>query len=234
MNNLSRKLLGELNIACTVICAILISGMVATVSVFASGTSNFTQTIVAGTLATDIVDASYVTVGSPTMAMAQATLSYACQTITGYFGTDTQVVYVNNPSAAANGWTLSLAASATTAVWDGAATDFDFNDPTGSGCTDGADTDVVGGQMTVDPTAATGATLAEGQSANGTTGVTLGAAAAAYSEGVTDTVVIAQSSGSTDIGDWIIKNVKISQKIPAEQAVASDYDINMVLSIAAI
>lgn len=229
MKNLRRKLLGELNIACTSICALLISGLITTISVFASSTSNFTQTIVVGTLATDIVDGSYVTVSSPTMAMTQATLSYSCQTITGAFGTASQQIYVNNPGAANNGWTLSLAASATTAVWDGATSDFDFNDANGSGCTDGADTDSVGGQMTVN---ASGATLAQGQSGNGVAGVTLGSSNA-FVEGTTNSITIATSDGTTDVGDWTIQNVSISQKIPAEQGAATDYDINMVLSIAA-
>ena len=55
---------------------------------------------------------------------------------------------------------MSLAGSATTAVWDSAGTDIDFNDAGGSGCTDGGDADSLGGQLTVDPS---GGTLAAGQ-----------------------------------------------------------------------
>jgi len=44
--------------------------------VLASATSNFTQTINAGTLTVDIVDGSYVTVGSPSVAMNAATMSF--------------------------------------------------------------------------------------------------------------------------------------------------------------
>ncbi len=234
MHKLIRKLLGKLNITIALALAVLMTGGLGGATyVLASGTSNFTQTINAGTLAVDIVDASYVTVGSPTMAMAAATFSFTCQeTITGSFGTASQVIYVANPDAADNGWTVSVAASAVGAVWDGAASDFDFNDPTGSGCTDGADTpDTVGGQMTVDPSAGT---LAVGQcAACVTTNVTKGTSAA-FNSGTTDTItILTGAAGSDDIGDWKLTGVSISQKIPAEQGAASDYDINMVLSIAA-
>lgn len=198
--------------------------------VFASSTSTFTQTINAGTLSTDIVDAGYSTVGSPTMAMSNATFSFSCQTITGSFGTSSEQIYVSNPDAADDGWTLSVAASGTTDVWDSAGTDFDFNDSGTSGCADsGVDVDSLGGQMTVDPS---GATLAQGSSGNGTSGVSVGSSSA-FVEGSVDSITLMTSDGTTDIGDWTLQGVSISQKIPAEQPAASDYSIDMVLSIVA-
>lgn len=199
--------------------------------VSATATSNFTQTINPGTLSVGIVDASYVTVGSPTMAMTATAFSFTCQTATGVFGTTTEQIYVNNPDAADSGWSVSMAASATTAVWDSAGTDFDFNDPTSSGCTDGADADGFGGQMTVDPSVGT---LAVGEcSSCTTTSVSLGSSAA-FSEGVTNTItILTGASGSDDVGDWTLQDIDISQTIPAEQAAASDYDIDMVVSIVA-
>ena len=125
-----------------------------------------------------------------------------------------------------------MAAQATTNIWDSAGTDYDFNDPTGSGCTDGADAgDSVGGQMTVDPS---GATLVVGQCASCvTTNVTKGSSSS-FVEGTTNTItILTGATASDDIGDWKLTEVSISQKIPAEQPAASDYDINMVLSIAA-
>lgn len=56
-------------------------------------------------------------------------------------GTATQKIYVQNPDAADNGWTMSLAAATTTASWVGTGGSMDFNDPTSIGCTDGADAD---------------------------------------------------------------------------------------------
>jgi hypothetical protein len=198
----------------------------------AAGTSNFQQTINPGTLVVDIVDGSYVTVASPAVVFPAVTFSFACQTNTATFGTATQKIYVQNPDSADNGWTVSLAGSATTAVWDGAASDYDFNDPTSTGCLDGgADADTVGGQMTVDPTPGT---IAVGNcSSCVTTNITKGASSA-YNEGTVDSITLLNAAaGSSDVGDWTFVGVGISQKIPGEQPAASDYDINMVLSVVA-
>lgn len=204
-------------------------GIVATI--FAADTSNFTQTINAGTLAVDITNSSYVTVGSPTVAMNAATFSFGCQTVTGTFGTASEQIYITNPDAADNGWTVSVAASATTAVWDSAGTDFDFNDPTTSGCADGGDADSLAGQLTIDPSAGS-ITAAQCDSCN-TTGVSLGASSG-FNQGTTDSITVATgASESSDIGDWYIRGISLSQTIPAEQPAAADYDINMVLSIVA-
>ncbi len=199
--------------------------------VLASSTSNFTQVVSAGTLAVDIVDASYVTVASPSVAMGAVTFSFTCQTATGTFGSASQVIYVKNPDAADGGWTASLAGSATTAVWDSVGTDYDFNDSTGTGCTDGADVDALGGQMTVDPSVGT---LAVGQCASCVvTNVTKGSSTA-FLEGTTNSItVLTGAIASNDIGDWKLTGVTISQKVPAEQPAASDYDISMVLSVVA-
>ena len=197
----------------------------------AANTSNFQQTITAGTLSVDIADASYVTVGSPSVTFGSTAFSFSCQTTTGTFGTTTQQIYIQNPDAADNGFTVSLAGSAATAVWDSAGTDFDFNDPTTAGCTDGADADSVGGQMTVDPS---GASLATGDcAACNTTNVTLGSSNS-FSQAVTDSItLVTAASGSNDIGDWTVQDIDVSQTIPAEQPANNDYDINMTLSIVA-
>lgn len=203
------------------------------VNLYAANTSNFTQTINAGTLSIDIVDGSYVTVGSPSVAFPPVTFSFSCQTNSAVFGTTSQRIYVRNPDAADGGWTASIAGSAVTAVWDGAASDYDFNDPTGAGCTDGGDaSDTVGGQMTVDANAGT---LATGQCASCTTTNITKGSVASFSQGVTDSItLLSAAAGSDDIGDWHLQGVDIDQTIPAEQPAASDYDINMVVSVVAI
>ena len=200
--------------------------------VLAANTSNFNQTINAGTLSVDIVDASYVTVASPSVVFPPTVFSFGCQTNAATFGTVSQRIYVRNPDAADNGWTVSIAASATTAVWDGAVSDYDFNDAAGAGCTDGADTDTVGGQMTVDPSVGT---LAIGQCAScATTNITRGSSSA-FVEGTTDSITLLNAAaGSNDIGDWALTGVDISQKIPIEQGAANDYDINMVVSVVSL
>jgi len=235
MHKVIIKAVRKLNIALAlVLTVVMTAGLGGATYVFASATSNFTQTINPGTLAVDIVDGSYATVASPTMAMNAATFSFACQTNTGSFGSATQQIFISNPNAANNGWVVSLAASATTDVWNSAGTNFDFNDPGTSGCTDdGAttDADTLGGQMTVDPS---GATLAVGQCLNcSSTNVTLGSSAS-FVEGITNTITIVSGSAlSDDIGDWTVQGVGISQKIPAEQPAATDYNMNTVLSIVA-
>lgn len=200
--------------------------------IYASNTSNFQQTINAGTLSVDIVNGSYVTVASPSVPMGAVTFSFACQTATGTFGTATEQIYVQNPDAADGGWTASLAASATTAVWDSAGIDFDFNDADSSGCVDGAgDADTLGGQMTVDPSVGTLATGA--CSSCSTTSITKGSSNAFVEGTVNSITILTGAAASDDIGDWTLQGVSISQKIPGEQPAASDYDINMVLSIVA-
>ena len=198
---------------------------------YAAGTSTFTQTINPGTLAVDIVDGSYNSVANPSMAMTAVTFSFSCQTASGTFGTASEQIYVKNPDAADNGWTVSLAASSTTAFWDGSTADFDFNDPGGTGCTDGTDADTLAGQMTVD---ASGATLAAGQCASCTTSNITKGSAASFSEGTTDSItILSGAAASDDIGDWTLRGVSISQKIPAEQPALSDYSIDMTLTVAA-
>jgi hypothetical protein len=160
-----------------------------------------------------------------------APFSFTCQTTTGSFGTSTQRIYIKNPDGADNGWTASLAASAPTAFWDGAVSDYDFNDPTTAGCTDGGDADSLGGQMTVDPSAGT---LAIGVCLSCvTTNITKGSSNS-YNQSTVDSItILTAAAGSNDVGDWHLQGATVSQKIPAEQGAASDYDINMTLSVVA-
>lgn len=202
--------------------------------VFASPTSNFQLTINPGTLTIDIVDGSFVTVASPSVVFNAVTFSFSCQSTPGTFGTASEQIYIQNPDAADNGWTASLAAdSGPTSFWDSAGTDMDFNDPTGApaGCADGADTDSLAGQLSINPSVAT---LAVGNClVCTTTGVTLGSSSA-FSEGVTDSITIATAAaGANDIADYTIQGVSASQQIPPEQPAASDYNIDMTLSIVA-
>ncbi len=231
---ISNKLLRKLNITTALGLVVLTAGVTST-GLFASATSNFAQTINAGTLSVDIVNSSYVTVGSPAVTMTAAPFSFSCQTATGTFGAAEQLIYVKNPDASDTGWTVTLAASAPTAVWDGTASDYDFNDPGTAGCIDdGAttDADAFSGQMTVDPS---GGTLATGTCAScTTTSVTKGSSNAFVQGSVDSVTIVSGAAGSDDIGDWKLSGVAISQKIPAEQAAANDYDINMTLSVVAV
>ncbi len=234
MGKINHWMLRKFKLVVVLVLSILVAGGIGTVGfVWAASTSNFTQTINQGTLSVDIVDDSWVTVGSPAVAMSDSNFSLTCLTAgnrpTGTFGTDTQRIYVTNPDANDGGWHIDLSGSATSAVWTSAGTDMDFNDPTTSGCTDSADVgDTVGGQMTVDPSTGT---VIQGQLENGTTGVTAGSSDD-YEEGVTDDIAIMTGAAeSEDIGDWYLTGATIHQTIPAEQPAASDYDIDMSLTI---
>lgn len=216
-----------------VISASLVGSVLVTQPIWASTTSTWSQTINAGTLTIDIADSTsnYASVGSPAVSMNAVNFSFSCQASTGTFGTATEAIYVSNPDGADNGWTASIAASGTTDVWDSAGTDFDFNDAGGSGCTDGADSDSLGGQLTINPAAGT---LDVGSCSSCTTTDITKGSSNAFVEGSTDTITLLTAAGtSDDIGDWDLVGVGLSQQIPGEQPAASDYTIDMVISIAA-
>lgn len=204
----------------------------------ASNQPNFTQTINAGTLTADILDASRVSVGSPTVALTSKSFSFDCYAggtaSTGTLGTNSERVYVINPDAADNGWTLTMAAtSGATSVWsDGGSNTFDFNDPNGGtpGCTDGGDADSRAGQMTVDASAGT---LTADCLTCTTTNVTKGSSTA-YNQGTTDSVtILSASAASDDVWRGYLTGASVSQTIPAEQAVAN-YSLPMTLTVTAL
>jgi hypothetical protein len=210
---------------------------VSAVPVLAANTPDLTQQINAGSLATDILDSSRVAVASPSAALSTQSFSFNClsggSASTGNLGTNTQRVYVINPDAADNGWTLTIAAtSGNTARWQngGVTQFFDFNDPGGSGCTDGADGDAQGGQLTVNPSVGT---ITTDCLACVGTNVTLGSSGS-FSQGVTDSVtLINAAAGSDDIWRGYLTNAALSQTIPAEQAVDS-YTLNMTVTVTAL
>jgi hypothetical protein len=66
-----------------------------------------------------------------------------------------------------------------------------------------------------------------------TTNITKGSSSA-YNQGTVDSItLLTAASGSEDVGDWTLQGVTLSQSIPAETPAASDYDINMTLSVVA-
>lgn len=182
-----------------------------------------------GSLSVDIVDSNGIPVASPAVSMSNTSFSFSCETATGTFGTNNERIRVNNTTASP-AWRLDVAASIATAVWDGAAADFDFNDSGGSGCTDSGDTDSVGGQMTQD---ASGATLVP-QVGCTNTGVSLGTSES-FAEGSNNDIDLLNASGSAETSCyWDLTDITVSQKIPREQPVASDYDINLILTITSL
>lgn len=205
--------------------------------VLAAPTPTLTQTITNGVLSTDILDASRNPVASPSVAMSSKAFTFDCQTganaSTGTLGTNTQRVYVTNPGGANNGWTLTIAATGgATSTWanGGATRRIDFNDASGSGCTDGGDADSNAGQITLDPLAGT---LTTDCTSCTTTGVTKGSVTA-FAEGSTDTITMLNAAaGSDDIWRGYLTNTGISQVIPAETP-ADSYTVNFTLTATAL
>lgn len=219
--------------------AMVVAGLLAFPAVaFAASNSTFNQTVNTGTLSTDIMDASRVSVGSPSVAMSAKSFSFDCQAggsaSTGTFGTNTERIYVSNGDAADNGWTLTIAATGgATARWqNGGASQFmDFNDPTGStaGCTDGGDADTTPGQLTLDPNAGTlTADCAACTTANVTKGSSTG-----FNQGTVDSVTILNAAaGSNDVWRGYLTGVGVSQTVPAETP-ADAYTLDLTLTVTA-
>ena len=218
-----------------VITVIITAFGLSSTSVWAASSSDFTQAIAAGILSTDIQDASHVLVPSPTVSLAAKNFSFACQTSTGTFGTASQRIYATNPGAAVpNGWNVTLAATGgATSTWanTGSTKFFDFNDAASAGCTDGADTDIYAGQMTVDPSVGT---LTADCTSCTTTGITKGSSTA-FVEGTTNSVTLlnAANTASNPFRGYLT-GVGMSQTLPAEQGVDSTYKINLTLTITAL
>jgi hypothetical protein len=218
----------------------ILFSLVFIVGVYAANTPNLNQTINAGTLVTDIRDASRVTVATPAVAMSATTFSFDCKSggsrPTGTFGTNSERIYVDNPGAAVNGWTLTLAATGgATDSWDnaGVTEQYDFNDAGGApvGCGDSVgDADSLVGQLSVDPSVGT---LTADCTTCTTSNITLGSASA-FDQGTTDSVtLINAAAGSDDTGRWYLTDVSLAQTIPAEQPNDS-YSINMTLTVTAL
>lgn len=207
------------------------------VAVYAANNSDLTQTINAGTLSTDVLDGSRNSVATPTAAMSTKTFSFNCQSggsaSTGTLGTASERLYVINPDGADNGWNLTIAAtSGATTRWanGGASIFYDFNDPGGSGCTDGGDADASAGQLTLDPSVST---LTTDCNSCVTTNVTKGSSTA-YNQGTTDSItLLSGAAASDDIWRGYLTGVGLSQTIPAEQA-ADSYTLNLTLTATAL
>jgi len=224
-------------IGTTLLCIILIAPVFTFFLVFKFGnvlssTSLITQIIEPGVLSTDFIDDSYQSVASPSIAMSNKDFSFACYSSTGTLGTSSQMIYVTNPDSADGGWSLTIAPANVTDLWVGTNGSYDFNDPTGAGCTDGVDADNYGGQMSIN---ASGATLSIGACPScNTTGISKGSLAS-YSQGSVNSItLLSADSSSSDMGDWTLTGVSVIQSIPGEQPAGNDYALNLVLTVTAL
>ncbi|MBN1373788.1 hypothetical protein JW962_00430 [Candidatus Dojkabacteria bacterium] len=178
-----------------------------------------------GSLTVDIVDTDGNPVLTPTVEMSQVPISIYSQTSTGVLGTDSQKIRIDNGTANES-WILTIAATeGPLALWSDSINSYDYNDPT-EYVGDGADIDLFGGQMTIDPSTM----IITPDAMCSTTGISVGSVNS-FSEGVVDSIVLLTAGASTTAPcSWDITNIGISQKIPGEQP-AGIYSINMTLTV---
>ena len=214
--------------------AVAVAVCMLTVQYIQAAETNLRQQISEGGLELSIVDAAYADVTDPGITFSSHTFSFDCGTTTGILGSATQRLYVQNPDSADNGWSITIAPKGgATSTWVSATeatAEFDFNDPNGGGCTDGSDTDSVAGSLTIDPSAAT---LATGTCAACTdSDINLGTEST-FSDTVGSITLITATASSSDIGDWTIEGINLTQIIPGEQEAYDDYQMDMTMTIAA-
>ena len=200
---------------------------VAAVAVLALGATAYAQTstadtellqeIRAGSLFTEIVDASGNAVASPSIAMSVTDVDVNQQTTTGTYGSAGQRVYISNPGVTASGWTLDLAATGgATSLWQDGAKNFDYNSTSGAG------------QLTINPLAGTITPVGSAP----LTGITL-SSSAAFEQGVHDVINVATASASAaPVWEGHITGMGVSQTIPGGQE-AGMYRINLTQTLTA-
>lgn len=187
--------------------------------------TEFQQTISAGTLDMTIRDSAGDAVTTPAVAFPGYSFDFDPGTSTATLGTASERLQVENPTGTAT-WSVTIAAtSGETTTWnDGGSNDFDYND--GKGVDDGSDTDTVGGKLTVD---ASGTTFT-GLDSCATTGMSKGSLAK-FEEGVVVNITLMSGTGTTpSYCRWYQTGVALTQSIPGYTAGAA-YTLDMTLTI---
>ena len=186
---------------------------------FGQASSDVTQQINGGVLSTAILNASRATVASPSFAMSTASFSFDCQTVTGSLGSDSQRLYVINPSGTTSGqtWTLALAA---TGPWTDGSNTYAYNDPAGAGCDNG--------QLTVDPSAGT---LTDDCTSTACTTASVSQGNSTAMSGATPVTLLSAPTNTTVYRGYLT-DVELSQEIPAEKP-AGNYTLPVTITATA-
>ena len=171
-------------------------------------------------LTSSIVDSAGDPVASPVYALQEASLGFACQSSTGYLGDANQKIRVDNSSATPT-WNLTIAATdGNTDLWDTGSITFDFNDSTGSGCTNG--------QLSIDSSVGT-LTPKSGCSNTGISKYS----STPFVQGSVDDITLLQADGDAETGCyWDLTGAGLTQKLPVEQS-EGIYAIDMTLTVTA-
>lgn len=198
-----------------------------------SATTNFTMSILPQPLAVTVVDDDFNPITEPEVAFPEA--SYApteCRELIANLASPDQQIYVRNFDAADNGWTVTISAESPTVTWTSGEYAFDFNDPTGDGCTDGDDDDTLAGSMKIyTQSDSLDSGLCPLCSSNFVNRVPDGV----FDEenDINSVTLVYATSDSDNRGDWTLSDIIVRQTIPASQPASGDYDIPLLLSITA-
>lgn len=173
------------------------------------------QTINAGTLSIDIVDATGNVVASPSVTFGAIAFSFDAQDSTGTLGVAAEKIRVSNPTTTAT-WNLAMAATSGAGTpWSTGTYTYPF-DSTG-----GADT----GRLTVDPSVGTITAVGSGCT---TTNIYKGSSA--Y-YGTTNSIDLMGATSGADIAcRWDLTGVSLTQRVPAAQPPGS-YSLAMTLTV---
>lgn len=197
-------------------------------------TIEFRATINPGALLTDIRDENGRSILQPVLDLGGVINSVQCRanenSLKGTLGSDSQRIYVDNPKAAFDGWTLSISpASGKEAKWEGReGYYFDYNDSGMDGCIDD-DNDGHAGLLRVNPSQAEVKSDCLECSNNEISVGSLNE----QSFGESDSITLLKASKSSDeLGSWYLTGVEVNQSVPAGQE-GDQYKLDLVLTAAA-
>lgn len=189
--------------------------------------------VAVGVKTADIVDAAGSPVSNPAIAFPAAILDLDCNVNGATLGTSNQKIRINNTTPSPT-WSITIAAtSGGTATWSkgggGGNNNYDFNDPSVDGCTDGGDSDSFAGKMEINPGTGTITPIGGGCT---NTGISLGSQTG-FSEGTQDSItLVAAGSGAQTGCMWDITGITLIQRIPADQSTGT-YSISFTLTLLA-
>lgn len=179
-----------------------------------------------GPLSINIVDTGGSPIGVPSVSFPAVNTTINCQTNSSVLGVSNAKIRVDNGTLNPQ-WNLTIAATGgATANWDnGSGANYDFNDPTTSGCGDGADADSFAGQLSINPSSAT--STPEAGCTN--TGLSFGSSSA-FNQGTVDSITLLTAGATAQTNCyWDITGINMDQKIPREQ-INGAYNINFTIS----
>lgn len=191
---------------------------------FASNAPTLSQSISAGALTADIYQSDDATpVASPSVSFPSQNYSFQCKTSSATLGDSNDKVNVTNLANGINTWNIAIAATGgyTTTWSDGSGHSYNFNDATGSGCTNG--------QLTVDPSVATLTDDCNSSCTANDSTVTKGSSQAFDHAGGHDSVTLLSDSAGTP-WEGYLTGISLSQKIPALQHSGS-YTLGMTITL---